>query len=456
MNQTTIRAELKDYLKRKCITINQFAEASGVNSGTLSSIINASRVISMLQLDRITESMGLLEGSFYDLYIDDCVNHSTINWRRLQPLLFRCADLGRLDCIERVLCLVDSQSYVSALFDTAEKMFKEGNNEAARLLYENVAANEKYQHSERLALCQYRLFKITLCDDHELNIRAAVQFEGFVDKLDEMDQLDALKDLANTYLLLNQSDKMEKLAKDMGRIATIQYKYRYEQPRKVQIHKEPSMPLFAYILYAHVLCSSACANRGEYDQGLYYISLYSDLSWVQEDTEEAHRRMNECKMWAKANSYLFRLMKGEIEVIPEYVNYIESYENEMLLALFMILQVANRYHSNIDEILLRFKQIISEYIDQKGKVTTNQHQRVVEDRFAYFMAELSTYYMSNERYEIGIEYMLKGLDSSLKINSRTCVIRFVCLFEQYRFAVSPEVQKKYKSLFCEEQREYKV
>lgn len=51
MNQvTTIGVELEDYLKRCCITINQFAEISGVNSGTISSIIKGIRPISILQL----------------------------------------------------------------------------------------------------------------------------------------------------------------------------------------------------------------------------------------------------------------------------------------------------------------------------------------------------------------------------------------------------------------------
>ncbi|WP_340007176.1 helix-turn-helix transcriptional regulator [Paenibacillus sp. FSL K6-0276] len=203
MKQMTIRAELADYLKKHGTTINQFAEVSKVNSGTISNIINGNRPIAMQQLDRITEGMGLEEGSYYDLYVDECFVHSNPNWRRLRPFLSRCAELDKLECIARVVgIMMDSLSYMPSLFDTAEDFFVQGKHEAAAMLYQSVAESEKYQHSERLALCQYRLFTIALGEDQDANLRAAVQFEGFVNRLDEVDQLNALKDLANTYSAL--------------------------------------------------------------------------------------------------------------------------------------------------------------------------------------------------------------------------------------------------------------
>ncbi|MDQ0090000.1 transcriptional regulator with XRE-family HTH domain [Paenibacillus anaericanus] len=448
MNQKTIRAELEDYLKRNYISINQFAEASGVNSGTLSNIINGNRSISMLQLDRITECIGLTEGSLYDLYIDDCFNQQSLNWRRLRPLLYRCAELNMLDCIGRLVgMLTDNLAYTPLLFDIAEDLFNQGQRAAALLLYERVAESEKYQHSERLALCQYRIFTITTSEEHEVKLRAAVQFEGYVNRLDEMDQLDALKDLANTYITLQKMDKIDKLARKMGDLASIHYKNRYEICKKEEFHKDPTMPLFTYIIYAHVLCTSVCVERGDYDMGLHYVSLYSDTSWVREDTEEAHRLMNQCKMWAKANSYLIRLMKGEFEVLPEYVAYIEQYEEEILLALFMILQIANRHQFNVDDILLRFEHQIPEFKDRQGE-EGRYNPLVIEDRYAHFMAEIALYYMNRGEYEKGMKYMLAGLEAALKINSKVCIIRYVGLFEQFRYAASLESQINYKNLIC--------
>ncbi|GGH29698.1 helix-turn-helix domain-containing protein [Paenibacillus segetis] len=452
MMQTTIRAELEDYLRRNGSTINQFADTSGVNSGTISSIISGNRPISMLQLDRITEAMGLAEGSFFDLYVEECFNQNTLNWRRLRPLIYRCAELDKLDCIKRVLdMLMENLSYSPVLFDTAEELFKLGKRAAAGLLYESVAEGEKYQHSERLALCQYRLFNIALCDDQDANLRAAVQFEGYVGRLDEVDQLDALKDLANIYYALRRWDKVEILAKEMESKAKIQYKIRYEQPKRKESLKEPSIPVFAYISYSHVLCSAAYGERKEYDKALQYVSLYSEFSWVKEESQEAMQLKSRFKGWAEANTYLYRLMKGDVKVLPEYVSYISQRKDEILPALFKILQAANYYQFNVDDILTRFEQEIIEYRDEQGKVGTYNSQ-LIEDRYTHFTAELSYYYLNKGEYDVGIKYILGSLESSATINSEACIIRCVGLFEQFRHSASLEQQRKYQILISEVQK----
>jgi transcriptional regulator with XRE-family HTH domain len=435
MKQMTIRAELADYLKKNGITFNQFAEVSKVNSGTISNIINGNRPIAMQQLDRITEGMGLEEGSYYDLYVDDCFIHSNPNWRRLRPFLYRCAELDKLECIRRVVGLMmDSLSYTSSLFDTAEDFFAQGKHEAAAMLYQSVADSEKYQHSERLAFCQYRLFTIALGDDQEANLRAAVQFEGFVNRLDEVDQLDALKVLANTYSALRQWHKVKAMATEMGSKATIQYHYNYERARKNRIQKEPEMPLFSYILYSYVLRSVVYSELGDYDRALHYVNLYLDMSWIREETEEALQLMNQCMMWAQAHIYLLRILKGDVAVLPEYVAYLEQQEEEILPGLFKIVQAANHYHFNVDAILLRFEKDISEYRDQ------------------LFIAELAFYYIKRGKYEISLKYILESMESSIKNKSEACIIKCVGMFEQLRHTASLETQKEYQKLIGEVQR----
>lgn len=131
-----------------------------------------------------------------------------------------------------------------SLFEVAENVYKEGYNEAAAYLYKKVAESEKQQHSERLAICQYRLFQINIGQDRAVNLQAAIEFAPFVDRLDEIEQLDALKDLANIHRSLNHWDIVYELAQEMGRRATIQYKLN----RKCEEKKKPSSPLCIYSL----------------------------------------------------------------------------------------------------------------------------------------------------------------------------------------------------------------
>ncbi|MGM1050603.1 MAG: helix-turn-helix domain-containing protein [Bacillota bacterium] len=451
IHTTTIRSELESYLHRTGLTINQFAEESKVNSGTISTIIKGTRPIAMQQLDRIVLAMGLPEGSFYELYVDECFVQ-TPNWRRLRPFLYRCAELDKLECIQRVVHLMmDNLSYIPALFDTAEDFFNQGKLGAAAIIYESITESEKYQHSERLALCHYRLFSISLGHDQEKNLRAATKFEGFVERLDVIDQLDALKDLLNMYCSLRQWDKVDEMAAMMGRKALIQYNYKYEMARRSDQHREPKRPLFLYIIYSHLMRSAVCDERGDYEQALQYVPLYSDMSWVRENTEEAHRIMKQYKVWATANTYLYHLMMGKIEVLPEYVAFIESQENEILHALTKILQAANRFNFNIDDILQKFEQQISLYIDNKG--TTGMYtEQVSVNRFTCFLTELSTYYWHREKHETGIKCVLIGLETAIEIHSNDAILKYVRLFELFRYVASKEAQHRYHNLISEVQR----
>ncbi|MDQ0495254.1 hypothetical protein QOZ95_003432 [Paenibacillus brasilensis] len=62
-----------------------------------------------------------------------------------------------------------------------------------------MALTEKKQYLERLSICQYRLFPTRQGEDQQKNYEAAIQFEYYMERLDETDQLDALRALVNTY-----------------------------------------------------------------------------------------------------------------------------------------------------------------------------------------------------------------------------------------------------------------
>ena len=69
----------------------------------------------MQQLDRMVAAMGLPEGSFYELYADECFAYP-LNWRRLKPFLYRCAELDKLELIQKVVrFMTDNLAYVPML-----------------------------------------------------------------------------------------------------------------------------------------------------------------------------------------------------------------------------------------------------------------------------------------------------------------------------------------------------
>nr|WP_223066018.1 helix-turn-helix transcriptional regulator [Paenibacillus caui] len=447
---TTIQAEIESFIFKEGLTITQFAELTGINSGTISSILNGRRSVAVGQLDRITAAMGRSEGSYYDLYVDECLVHSSPNWRRLGPFLMRCAELDKLEYIKRTVhLLMDNLSYAPMVFEVAERLFKDNKWTSAAILYESVAESERYQHSERLALCQYRLFKIALSEDQDANLRAAVKFEPYVERLDEIDQLDALKDLVNTYSALRIWDKMDKTAEEMGRKAEIQYSRKHSSERKNKPFREPSIPIFCYVLYSNLMRGVVCEEYGQYEQALHYVSLYSNMDWVKENDDEALFFKQKFRVWATANEFVSRLMAGEIRVLQDYVDYITPMENEIFKALFRIIEAANRYQIDIDEILKYFEQQIAAACITGPK--SSYKKQVMDNRFAHFLSDLAIYHLNKQRYMIGIKWVLESLAYALKTNNDICIIRCVGLFEQFRRVASEEQQKQYHKLIGEVQ-----
>ncbi|MFD1908160.1 hypothetical protein ACFTAO_13230 [Paenibacillus rhizoplanae] len=164
----------------------------------------------------------------------------------------------------------------------AEDLFQEHHWQAAAVLYKNISASEKYQHSERLALCQYRLFRIALGDSQILNLQAALLFECYIERLEVPDQLDGLKALMHVYYSLHKWDKVDALAQEMHRLAMLSYHHLHQSQRRERQDKSPEKPVFFYALYSYLMRASVCEEFRDYESALKYVALYMDRSWILE------------------------------------------------------------------------------------------------------------------------------------------------------------------------------
>ncbi|TKH45880.1 transcriptional regulator [Paenibacillus terrae] len=443
---TTIRTELENFMKQNWLNITQFGLVAGINPGTISGIVTGNRALSIHQLDRITATLGHSKGHFYKNYIEEFLSSTTPNIRRVRPLLYNCAELDMLDCIEQVVSLLmEKLAYADALFSLAEDLFQQGKFAASIILYESVAVGEKKQHSERLALCQYRIFMAKQGDDQEINYQAAIHFEDYVERLDDADQLDALKDLANTYLASRQWNKLDKCAHQLEDKSKIQYRLAYHQERKKKRNpKKPSRPLFYYLSYSNLLHAIVCQERKDYEQALKYIHTYGDVSWVKENSQEAKRWMQLFQEWAVANSYANKLLSGDTSVIYDYLAYSKSDKDELPITLCNIVEAANQYNINISDILQDFELEITQYIQQQPESIYIPQK--VFDQLVLFLHELAKYYLVNEDYTRGFNYLIICLEKSATINNETFIIKCVGLFEGFKWHVTTETETAYQNI----------
>ncbi|MCA1292818.1 helix-turn-helix domain-containing protein [Paenibacillus sp. alder61] len=448
LSSSTILAEVTQYIRQNDLNISQFAKKLEINVGTVSYLINGNRTLTVDHLDRMTEVLGLPKGHFYERYIKEYLQDINPDWRRIGPFLHKCATLGKLDCVRQIVnLLLDDLMYSTPLFELAEELFKNGNFEAAEILYENVAMSEKKQYSERLALCQYRLFKIRIGEDQARNLKYAHQFEPFVDRLDEILQLDALKDLANLYRALREWDRVETLAKEMEHKAKIIYYSDKRSDREFQeIQSKLSRPLFVYIAYAKLLCADACDSRYDYEGALQYTYEYADLSWVRETDEDTKHWLSQYKKWSQANIYVNKLLGGDISVLTEYVDYLREHPEEILQGILNILFAANRYQLDVDHILQQFSLEIEAYESQSKDFYLYQ---VIPDHYDKFLYEFSNYYVRKRDYSNAFNYIIPGLRNSVSINNEGSIIKFMLLFEQARHMATEETCLQYRNIISE-------
>ncbi|KJD44128.1 helix-turn-helix domain-containing protein [Paenibacillus terrae] len=443
----TVLAELDNYLKQNNLTLAEFAECSGVHQRTLNNWILKHRPVAIHQLDRMTLAMGLPESFFYERYIEHYIIERSPDWRRIEPVLYRCAELDKLEAIKRVVGhIMDKLLYSPKLFDAAEILFAQGRHAAALLLYEGVAEGEKYQHSERLAVCQYRIFTIQAGTNQRQNLKAATIFEAFVERLDEIDQLDALKDLANVYRSLRLWDKVDETARKMKEKAEIQYSLEHQQKKRErnESEKKLSRPMFVYITYADLLCAGVCEAQGDYQQALQYTYAYANLDWVKEADEDTRHWIGLFQHWAEVNTYVFKLLSGDISVLHDYVEYIAASTNkadkEMVTKLLNVMFAANRYQLDVSDILKRFETVIDSFV-QQGQLSSDMYtKQVIPEQFARFGYELAYYYLYRGMHSDGFKHLMYSMISYHTLSNKDYFINCMGLFLHFRNHAVPETK----------------
>lgn len=414
----TIRTHLQEFLDEKQLSMNRFADSIHVNVGIISKILSGNRPIPVQQLDLITAGMGLEEGYFYNLYITECFDQGKLNWRRLRPLLIRCSELNKLQDIERMLRLaLDNLNYIPLLFNMAEQFFNEGKKEVAILIYEAIAESERTQHSERLALCQYRLFSLRLNDDYENNLLVATQFEPYVERLEEAYQLDAVIQLLNINGSLSRWEQVERNAHNLLDKASKQYKLFGRSTRT----RTTARSLIFYILYAQLALGDVYFKLDQYEKALKYVDIYADVKWVNDPDSEEKKIIDQFNEWAVANRLLYRLMAGQVEILPDYVNHISTRENEIFLGMHYIIKTANNYQLNIDDILERFKSHLT-FKTQKSSISKINDQITLE-RYTNLLRELGVYYLNKGDFEIGVQHIIDSLEYSIRINNKNTKLK---------------------------------
>lgn len=436
ISTTTIRAEMEDHIKREGGTLQQFAELAGVNVGTLSGILNGNRPIALGQLDRITMAMGLSEGYFYDLYVDECFIPTAPHWRRLRPFLLRCAEIDRLDCIEQVLGrLLEDLKQVGGIFETAELMLEQGWKEAAAVLYEVVIESERSNHSERLSMSYFRLFQIYQSDPRK-GFKAALQFLPYCYRLPEALTLDGLLMLTEVYAVRFNLSEVENYADELSQFAWKLYERKIWQDPDFK----PARPLVFYYGKAYLYKSGACDLRGMFEESRRWIAEYADLSWFEGMDEAGIEEVRQLQMFAEANYLIVDIKCGNRSNIPEYVAFLEAHPDEVVEGLITLIESANRHLFYIDDVLDKFSNEIEQYMIVGKEDWFTESAEDGDDtkappyffRYSVFFQDFALYNFRKGSYEEGLKHILYSMNVSIRLGIKDVLVNSMAIFEMYR------------------------
>ncbi|USB33805.1 DNA-binding protein [Paenibacillus sp. YPG26] len=444
-SMSSIRSEIEDHLSSSGYTLTTFGHLSGMNRGSLSAILHGTppKPIAIRQLDIITETLGYPEGWFYHLYLDECFAGTKVSRRRLEPYLIRCAELNKEECLKAAIVrLLETPKPIGILFDIGEKLYQKGRIAESALFHEAVAEMEKDSHSERLAISQYRLFMGKQGPDAEENWKAVIRFEPFRKRLPENHQLDALLKLANVCFTLHKWKEVEKYSDELRALA--QAVYREQLRRKVREKScevlDTERHLVVYYGQGYLLKTVALQKQDLYDKAKKYVTGYADLSWFENLNEIGWMEVKKFKVWARANAYTLEMLTGNIDILPDYCQFLQDHPEEILPGLLTIVESANKYGFYADPVIEQCSQVIQKL---------NNQNPIEVDRHYSYRYQLSIYHFRKNQYIEGIAHILVALKLAYLQNNDRDVIQSVTLFEAYRAHASEQQKREYQLLMEE-------
>ncbi len=194
------------------------------------------------------------------------------------------------------------------------------------------------------------------------------------------------------------------------------------------------------------MCANACDAKGDHKRALEHLRGYTDLSWVQETDPDSLHWKGQFQRWAKINTYVNRLMSGDVSVLPDYVEYMTG-EQHIFNELLNVIEVANRYNIDVDHILQRFESQIAAY-QESSSIDKYSQQFLLQQR-ARFWYKLAKYSLNKGRYSYGFKCLIDALEKAGTINHVLLIANCAGLFFRFKTHAASATQVQFQSIYEE-------
>lgn len=206
---------------------------------------------------------------------------------------------------------------------------------------------------------------------------------------------------------------------------------------QLNLSKKPLKRSITYYFgYSQCMKGIALQKLGKHLEARKCISQYSDLSWIKGLDEEGLSEVDYYKNIAIANSYVIDLLEGQVDVLPDYVEFIRNNDKEELLAgLLTVLESSIKYNYSVDWVLEEFKG----QVEELSSTEKREDVRYYVD-YIYLHA---IYLYKMKRNVDSINLILDIFILSGKLDDRTGFRKTVAFYEVIRSHASSSQQEKH-------------
>lgn len=271
-------------------------------------------------------------------------------------------------------------------------------------------------------------------NEMEVNNLGQLQLDGV--------RIDSLVDLLKAAYTLEDYTMMTEIA---DRLLVVAERIHSRQKKALDsgaqyFHFEGSRHIVYYFGFSSLMKGIAFEKMEKYEEAKQCIQLYSDLSWLNDNSEEANKEISIFKMFAEANILAINVLEGKQDRIDDYIKFLSSSRiEEFLPGIMTIINSAIAHDFSVDYILEKFEKNIEDSI-----ATCIQRGEAVY--IAKFYYRCSIYNLKMKRHKLAIHNILQALEKSDRLNDVTVFKKCVALFESIRNYADESQAKRYSSL----------
>ncbi|MEJ8305376.1 hypothetical protein [Saccharibacillus sacchari] len=415
-----LRTLLSQEILRTHSSIAQFANKSGLSRSTFSLMFREEdpKPISFDHLVKITLTLGYSEDHFFELYIQEYFTKANFNRSRIQKILHRCGELGLNDHLRHAIDqLEDNAYYVPVVFDVAEELTKNGNDKAAFLLYEWIISLKTVISTKLLATCHYRIFRSSMSLDSDLNLQILYRLWPFCPYLPTHLYLDASIHALNILYNQRKFEELDILSKNFI-LFCVQLFGTATSPKLKTIKLYKTLcERHPVVYYGQAYLAKQCALEGveKYKEAQTYCKKYGELQWFDDGSEVAKKELSKFFIFSQANFWNFELLQGNMNVLPEYIVFLENHPEELIPGLITIVVSANTFNFSIDYFMERFEHKLEALLENPDGYYTEIAKR---NNLSFLLYHLAIYHSNAGRPEKSLNAAVKCWNMSQTVNNQ--------------------------------------